>query len=107
MSLDVKTISDLALQNPLIVGVLQKGVVDLIKSQLKTVDVSGQAVKYKGYVQPIVFVLTALVGVLSAAGEGRASAFDPGPLVTWMFTTYAATIATHKAVAGAKDVVNK
>lgn len=105
--MDLQALLHSVLVNPISMGLVQKFVVDFIKSQLKSVDASGVVTKYKGAVQPIVFVLTALTTALDQALNGAASGFDPTALVSYFMTLYATSIAAHVVVKGGKKEVEK
>ncbi len=105
MSFDLAPVGAAILQNPLAAGAVAKLVTDLIKQALKKTDESGVVVEHKGAIQPIVYVLTALTAVLSAAMEGQASAFDPSSLSSFAVQMLLGAFGTHTAVKGAKAAV--
>ncbi len=105
MAVDFSPILNSVLQNPVSLGIMTKFLGDLAKSQLKNLDASGALVKNKAVVQPIVFVLSAVVAVLSAAIEGNAQSYDPSALLAFIATTYLAAVGTDQTMKGAKQAV--
>lgn len=105
MAVDLSPIVNSILSNPVSLGVITKLVGDVLKTQLKNLDSSGALVKNKAVVQPVVFVLSALVAVLSAGIEGNAQSFDPSSLVSTIVTVYLSAVATHETMKGAKQAV--
>lgn len=105
MALDLAPIGAEVLKNPLVAGAVAKFLVDFIRSQLKTVDESGQLVKHKGAVQPIVYGLTVLTAILSAGMEGNAQAFDPSALGSFIVQMAIGALGTHQAIKGGAKAV--
>lgn len=104
--IDLAPVGQSVLSNPLVVAMIVKVLTDVAKNLLKKTDESGQVVKYKGAVAPIVFVLTTITAVLSAGMEGSASSVDPSSLVSFVVTTALASIGVHGTVKEASKAVS-
>ncbi len=103
MSVDFSPILNSVISNPVSLGIITKFLSDALKSQLKSLDQSGAIVKNKAVVQPIVFVLSALVAVLSSAMEGSAANYDPSSLISFIAATYLSAVGADQTLKGAKQ----
>lgn len=105
MAVDFSPILNGVLQNPVSMGILTKFLGDVVKGQLKNLDSSGALVKNKAVVQPIVFVLSAIVAVLSAAMEGNAASYDPSSFLSFLTMTYLSAVGADQTLKGGKAAV--
>lgn len=105
MALDVGAILAPVLTNPVSLGILTKFLSDVAKTQLKHLDSSGALTKNKAVVQPIVFVLSAIVAVLSSGMEGNAQSYDPSAFLSFLTMTYLSAVGTDQTLKGAKQAV--
>lgn len=105
MAVDLSPIIGSVLQNPVSLGIITKMLSDLAKGQLKHLDSSGALAKNKAVVQPIVFVLSAIVAVLSAGMEGNAQSYDPNAFLSFLTMTYLSAVGVDQSVKGAKQAV--
>ena len=105
MAVDFSPVVASVLQNPISLGVITKLLGDVVKGQLKNLDNSGALVKNKAVVQPIVFVLSAIVAVLSAAVEGNAQSYDPSSFLSFLTMTYLSAVGADQTLKGGKAAV--
>lgn len=105
MALDFNALLGSVVSNPVSLGILTKFLSDLAKGQLKHLDSSGALAKNKAVVQPIVFVLSAIVAILSAGMEGNAASYDPNSFISFLTMTYLSAIGTDQTMKGAKQAV--
>ena len=105
MALDFNALLGSVVSNPVSLGIITKFLSDLAKGQLKHLDSSGALAKNKAVVQPIVFVLSAIVAVLSAGMEGNAASYDPNSFISFLTMTYLSAIGTDQTMKGAKQAV--
>lgn len=105
MALDFNALLGSVVSNPVSLGILTKFLGDLAKGQLKHLDSSGALAKNKAVVQPIVFVLSAIVAVLSAGMEGNAQSYDPSAFLSFLTMTYLSAVGTDQTLKGAKQAV--